>query len=643
MRAGDEQAFDQLYQRYVPRLYDFGVRLLRDPGAAEDLVQSTFIRAYEHRDALRDAAKVKSWLFTIAHNLAMDQVEGRRPTEPVEDRWDLAAPEPGPEAEAEAREAGELVWAAAAGLEPRQYAVLDMSVRQQLTTAEIAEVLGLPRVHAAVLVNRAREALGNAVRFLMVARRRDHCERLAELVPAGLRALSAEQRSTVDYHMRHCEVCQVMARRLTTPAELFGELAPVPTPTMLRQPPPASLGGVHASGPRPQRMLSRALSAHSRLALGGAVVATATAVVVAVAVLASHHSGPTASARPSPSPEVLSLARLLSQPFAAAVLAGIPSGSSSSFIDAACPSSTVCYAVGGSPAGGIVAATRDGARTWSTSTIAGTSELDALACSGPARCWAAGRGSGPDGVGIILATSDGRTWSRQLSRAGLIVGSMACPAPGDCIAVGANLAQGTRDAVATTDGGATWVSRALPDPTASAWAVRCYDVMHCIAVGTGAWETADLGATWIGGSPSPSTPLPGQSYGGQVFLLNDATYASPTDIWVVGGLQCGGETATQCPAFVFHSTDGGNSWTPNDQAQQTFPYGWQIHCQGSACLMVAQAFTTSSIVVAADGTTWKMTQTVDGQLNALACSSGGFCIVAGGNTTGADLLVARQP
>ena len=83
-------------------------------------------------------------------------------------------------------------------------------------------MLGLPKDHAAVLVNRAREALGNAVRFLMVARRRDHCERLATLVPAGLRALSAEQRSTVDYHMRHCENCQVVARQFTAPAELFG-------------------------------------------------------------------------------------------------------------------------------------------------------------------------------------------------------------------------------------------------------------------------------------------------------------------------------------------------------------------------------------------------------------------------------------
>ncbi len=285
--SGDDEAFGRLYQRYAPRLYDFGVRLLRDPGAAEDLVQSTFVRAHEHRDSLRDAAKVKSWLFTIAHNLAMNQIEARRPTEAIEDRWDLAAPGRGPEGEAEAREARELVWAAAGGLEPRQYAVLDMSVRQELTTAEIAEVLGLPKDHAAVLVNRAREALGNAVRFLMVARRRDHCERLAALVPAGLRALSAEQRSTVDYHMRHCEDCQLTARQLTTPAELFGALAPVPMPGVLAQ----WQGHGRPGGARSRSRVQRSQPPRPRSWLLRPVAGVPALAVIAVGVIAVGSAG----------------------------------------------------------------------------------------------------------------------------------------------------------------------------------------------------------------------------------------------------------------------------------------------------------------------------------------------------------------
>src|SRR5207237_2216079 len=123
---------------------------------------------------------------------------------------------------------------AAASLEPRQYAVLDLAVRRELATGEIAEVLGVPAGHAAVLVNRAKEALGNAVRYLLVARRRDHCPRLAELVPAGITSLTPEQRGSVDRHMRRCPECQGVARKLTMPAELFGGLVAFPIPSSLQ-------------------------------------------------------------------------------------------------------------------------------------------------------------------------------------------------------------------------------------------------------------------------------------------------------------------------------------------------------------------------------------------------------------------------
>src|SRR5207237_4418543 len=124
---------------------------------------------------------------------------------------------------------------AAASLEPRQYAVLDLAVRRELATGEIAEVLGVPPGHAAVLVSRAKEALGNAVRYLLVARRRDHCARLAELVPAGITSLTPEQRGSVDRHMRRCPECQGLARTLTAPAELFGGLLPLPVPSSLQR------------------------------------------------------------------------------------------------------------------------------------------------------------------------------------------------------------------------------------------------------------------------------------------------------------------------------------------------------------------------------------------------------------------------
>jgi RNA polymerase sigma factor (sigma-70 family) len=232
---GDESALAALYDRHLSGIYDFLARLVRDPAAAEDLTQMTFVRAWEARSKLRDPERVRSWLFTIANNLGLNHLTRGRPTDPIEEQFDLATPAPGPEAQAMAKESAELVWAAAASLEPRQYAVLDLSVRRDLATPEIAQVLGVTPSHAAVLLNRAKEALGNAVRYLLVARRRDHCPRLAELVPSGLESLTAEQRSSVDRHMRRCPVCQGLAQRLTRPAELFGGLVALPVPASLHR------------------------------------------------------------------------------------------------------------------------------------------------------------------------------------------------------------------------------------------------------------------------------------------------------------------------------------------------------------------------------------------------------------------------
>jgi RNA polymerase sigma factor (sigma-70 family) len=319
---GDEAALAALYDRHLRGVYDFVARVVRDPAAAEDLTQMTFIRAWESRHKLRDPSRVKGWLFTIAHNLALNHVTRGHPTEPIDEQFDLATPAAGPEAELEAKDAAQLVWAAAASLEPRQYAVLDLSLRRDLPTPEIAEVLGVSSSHAAVLLNRAREALGNAVRYLLVARRRDHCARLAELVPARLESLTPEQRTTVDRHMRRCPECQGLAHRLTRPAELFGGLLPLQLPNSLkkerrefvlvaaRRPEGAAAQPVAAWKPRgPRRDAALAGLALLLLALlGGEIYLTRSGPLTSgghasgVAGLSRSHPGGSPSPSPAPSP-----------------------------------------------------------------------------------------------------------------------------------------------------------------------------------------------------------------------------------------------------------------------------------------------------------------------------------------------------
>src|SRR6187399_888391 len=107
--GGDRQAFSQLYQRHQLPLYRTGLALTHDRGAAEELLQETFLRAYRHlaRVVLVDGASLRPWLHRILINLAHDWSARQRtlpgPLEAATERL-LAAATPSPERQAEQRE-----------------------------------------------------------------------------------------------------------------------------------------------------------------------------------------------------------------------------------------------------------------------------------------------------------------------------------------------------------------------------------------------------------------------------------------------------------------------------------------------------------------------------------------------------------
>jgi RNA polymerase sigma-70 factor (ECF subfamily) len=80
-RAGDRQAFADLYRKYVRMVH--GVLLVRVPHAdVDDLVQDVFLSAMDRLPALRDVAAFPGWLASIARNRAVDFLRRRRiPTE----------------------------------------------------------------------------------------------------------------------------------------------------------------------------------------------------------------------------------------------------------------------------------------------------------------------------------------------------------------------------------------------------------------------------------------------------------------------------------------------------------------------------------------------------------------------------------
>ena len=90
-RAGDQQAWAELVERFSRYVYAIAVQAFRLPDAdAEDVFQEVFARAYQHLDKLRDDAAVRPWLAQLTRRLCIDRLRAASRERPVADE-DLAA------------------------------------------------------------------------------------------------------------------------------------------------------------------------------------------------------------------------------------------------------------------------------------------------------------------------------------------------------------------------------------------------------------------------------------------------------------------------------------------------------------------------------------------------------------------------
>jgi RNA polymerase sigma-70 factor (ECF subfamily) len=74
---GDERAFGELVGRYDVRLVNFVYRTVGDRERAQDLVQETFVRVYRHLERFDQSKKFSTWIYTIASNLAKNELRNR--------------------------------------------------------------------------------------------------------------------------------------------------------------------------------------------------------------------------------------------------------------------------------------------------------------------------------------------------------------------------------------------------------------------------------------------------------------------------------------------------------------------------------------------------------------------------------------
>ncbi len=143
LRAGDESAIAQLYDRYSGMVYSVALRVLNDTGAAEDVLQEVFLQLWRNPDVFDSSrGSLGPWLAVIARNRAIDSLRKRRPQTEVENV--VLSVDCDLENETGRKIAAEKARAALTKVPAEQRKVLEMAFFQGLTHTEIASKTGEP-------------------------------------------------------------------------------------------------------------------------------------------------------------------------------------------------------------------------------------------------------------------------------------------------------------------------------------------------------------------------------------------------------------------------------------------------------------------------------------------------------------------
>ncbi len=167
--ASDPQAFGELYERHVRRIYAYIYYRTGNHHDAEDLTERVFQRALGRVSEFQDmGVPFSAWLYRIAHNLVANwhRDRSRRPTVTLDERSATGMESLHPEAEAEASEERELLLEAVRSLPPERQQLLILKFVERMSNAEVGEVMGRTEGAIKSLYHRTLSSLREEIRRL---------------------------------------------------------------------------------------------------------------------------------------------------------------------------------------------------------------------------------------------------------------------------------------------------------------------------------------------------------------------------------------------------------------------------------------------------------------------------------------------
>jgi RNA polymerase sigma-70 factor (ECF subfamily) len=168
IQRGDPRCLGPFFDAWGDRLYGLALRLLRDPAAAEDVVQESFVKLIANAEKLEGRARLATWLYRVVYNASIDRLREQKRLVPVPEENDEAAvPMPAllvdfslsPEELLRDAQTREALEEAIGALPPTLRAAFLLRDVEGLTTAQAAEALGITEANLKVRLHRARLAL----------------------------------------------------------------------------------------------------------------------------------------------------------------------------------------------------------------------------------------------------------------------------------------------------------------------------------------------------------------------------------------------------------------------------------------------------------------------------------------------------
>lgn len=160
------EAYELLVKRYKDPLMNFVFRFVGDKDVSSDIVQDTMIRFYLNKDSYKSFAKFSTWIYTIASNLAKNELKRRRRRHILslssgddEPHIEVKDPSATPDVFADSGVKNEIIQRALSKVKPVYREVVILRDIQDLTYEEIAEITGLSIGTVKSRINRGRAQL----------------------------------------------------------------------------------------------------------------------------------------------------------------------------------------------------------------------------------------------------------------------------------------------------------------------------------------------------------------------------------------------------------------------------------------------------------------------------------------------------